>query len=101
MLSIKKSKVDDGQLEQIKKSLLQNHWIGFDELRRTVYITTEVHPQNLDKGANPTAISQEWVREVGTQVVDQPGQIVPKKLGGSGGVDNVFPQGKNVRLCYV
>jgi hypothetical protein len=85
----------DGQLEEISSSSLERNWIGYDKHRRKVYITAEIHSQNLNKGADPTPLSLEWVKEVGF-ADDKPVHLIAKRLGGSGDETNIVPQSSNV-----
>lgn len=82
-------------LIDVSSSTLQNYRIGRDPCQRDAYITADIHPQDLNEtnGANPTGHADKWARESG-YACNEPGLIIPKEFGGSGGLNNVFPQSK-------
>jgi hypothetical protein len=76
---------------------LKNHRVARDTCRRTVYVTADIYPHDLNarNGVAPTEQMQQWVREKGYRN-DEPGLIIPAEFGGSAQWNNVFPQDKFV-----
>jgi hypothetical protein len=72
-------------------SVLHNHRIAFDDVRRKIYIRAEIHKDCLDRGSDITQNSGYYVERHGVVPGDVPVQLIAKRLGGPGHHFNVVP----------
>lgn len=94
--AIERIKDNDVEIVHMDSSPLTEHWVGYGEPSRLVYVSAEIGSEDLTKGTEPSNDAEGCARAYGCGD-DRLRYIIPKELGGPGAVYNVFPQYSGVR----